>query len=250
MSEKITCGIVRDLLPLYADGVTGDESRALVEAHLAECAACREELEELKKPVALPPEGDKKEELKRWRRTWKRSVHREALTAALLLAAALLLLAFPALMTNIGVPAGKIEADARRSGAAAEYPLLSQAVNGEIGLLLFQKGETGRSIDIYVNREGFDFGYHFRYGSSEPAQNRVYAVTYRNSLLVFSLTADSGAARIELTAEPGGGPGTVYAVTPGEYFAVILPLTFGAEDAALQVLDGEGHLIPVSELVL
>jgi anti-sigma factor RsiW len=31
----------RDLLPLYADGALSDESRALVERHLAECGDCR-----------------------------------------------------------------------------------------------------------------------------------------------------------------------------------------------------------------
>jgi len=35
-----TCGIVKDLLPLYIDGVCSEDSRALVEAHLAECPEC------------------------------------------------------------------------------------------------------------------------------------------------------------------------------------------------------------------
>ena len=32
--NKISCEIVRDLLPLYADDAVSDASRALVEAHL------------------------------------------------------------------------------------------------------------------------------------------------------------------------------------------------------------------------
>lgn len=43
MSEnKYPCGIVRDLIPLYRDGVCGEESRRIVEEHLRECADCRE----------------------------------------------------------------------------------------------------------------------------------------------------------------------------------------------------------------
>ena len=41
----ISCEIVRDLLPLYHDGVCSPESRAAVEEHLKNCPACRAELE-------------------------------------------------------------------------------------------------------------------------------------------------------------------------------------------------------------
>ena len=39
------CGVVKDLLPLYADGVCSEESKHLVEKHIAECENCAEELE-------------------------------------------------------------------------------------------------------------------------------------------------------------------------------------------------------------
>ena len=38
------CGIVEDLLPLYHDGVCSQESRELVESHLAQCENCRKML--------------------------------------------------------------------------------------------------------------------------------------------------------------------------------------------------------------
>lgn len=41
---KTECGVIRDLLPLYADEVCSPESRKLVDGHLAECQACAEEL--------------------------------------------------------------------------------------------------------------------------------------------------------------------------------------------------------------
>ena len=40
--NKYSCGIVRDLMPLYRDGVCGEESRRIVEEHLRECTDCRE----------------------------------------------------------------------------------------------------------------------------------------------------------------------------------------------------------------
>ena len=44
---KTNCDIIRDLLPLYAEHITSEASNALVEEHLAECEACRAELEQM-----------------------------------------------------------------------------------------------------------------------------------------------------------------------------------------------------------
>ena len=35
------CNIVRDLLPLYLDGETSEETAKMVEEHIAECDECR-----------------------------------------------------------------------------------------------------------------------------------------------------------------------------------------------------------------
>ena len=40
------CDLIRDLLPLYLDGVCSDASRRAVKAHLAGCADCRRALAE------------------------------------------------------------------------------------------------------------------------------------------------------------------------------------------------------------
>lgn len=51
---NIDCKIVQDLLPLYHDGVCSEESRKLVEAHLAECENCKRMLEEMDGEWVLP----------------------------------------------------------------------------------------------------------------------------------------------------------------------------------------------------
>lgn len=47
--EKITCNVIKDLLPLYTDHMLSDDSCMLVERHLNSCKSCREFMEELKK---------------------------------------------------------------------------------------------------------------------------------------------------------------------------------------------------------
>ena len=49
------CEIIRDLLPIYIDGLASEETAKLVENHLARCKACRTILERMKTPV---PEYD------------------------------------------------------------------------------------------------------------------------------------------------------------------------------------------------
>jgi len=44
---KYDCDMVRDLLPLYHDGVCSTASKSIVEEHVAECLLCREELKRL-----------------------------------------------------------------------------------------------------------------------------------------------------------------------------------------------------------
>lgn len=54
---KINCEIIRDLLPLYAEGLASESSRTLVEEHLPTCESCRRELEVEKKPARIPQEA-------------------------------------------------------------------------------------------------------------------------------------------------------------------------------------------------
>lgn len=45
---KISCEIIKDLLPLYLDGVSSNDSKVMVEEHLAECDSCKAELHAMK----------------------------------------------------------------------------------------------------------------------------------------------------------------------------------------------------------
>ena len=54
------CEIIRDLIPLYLDKVCSEDSRKLVEEHLAECSECRKYMKELETELAAVKQ--KKEE--------------------------------------------------------------------------------------------------------------------------------------------------------------------------------------------
>lgn len=88
---KLSCNVIRDLLPLYRDGVCADETCALVEEHLADCAACRAELEALDAPLGQTAEEQREVcaldgVAKTWRRGKLRAFFKGCAVTALLCA--------------------------------------------------------------------------------------------------------------------------------------------------------------------
>ena len=53
---KLSCNVVKDLLPSYIDELCSEESRELVKAHLCECSECREYCNNMRSELA----GEKK----------------------------------------------------------------------------------------------------------------------------------------------------------------------------------------------
>ena len=74
MNEKISCGIIEDLIPLYKENLCSDESRALVEEHISECESCRALAESVEPPkVAELSDADEQKPFKKVNSKLKRS---------------------------------------------------------------------------------------------------------------------------------------------------------------------------------
>ena len=56
---KLPCAVVRDLLPLYAEKMTEDETKEMVDEHLEGCEECRRRLAEIETKVISPVESTK-----------------------------------------------------------------------------------------------------------------------------------------------------------------------------------------------
>lgn len=55
---KKNCGIIRDLLPLYAENICSDTSRNAVTEHLADCTECRDELKKINTGIVIKADAD------------------------------------------------------------------------------------------------------------------------------------------------------------------------------------------------
>lgn len=102
MKNDLTCGVVRDLLPSYVEGLTSDETNAAVENHLAGCPDCTARRD----AMAAPEESASAEQSREvdYLKTVKRKSGRRVVIAVLC-TVLLILAGFAAKIFVIGTPA-------------------------------------------------------------------------------------------------------------------------------------------------
>ena len=132
--DRITCDIIRDLLPLYIDEVCSAGSRALVEGHLQNCPACKAEYETISKREFFYDARERKV-LDRLSKRWKQSRRKMLFVgaAAALLAALLIgLIAFGCSMKVI--PAEEIAVSSLSRLGNGDLAFILQSADGKTGL--------------------------------------------------------------------------------------------------------------------
>ncbi len=88
--QMVTCGVVRDLLPLYVDDVVGAETKAMVETHLQTCPGCQGYLDGMRSVVQIPVAPKQRLEDAKVLRALKRFIRNKRLITGLGTAAAVL----------------------------------------------------------------------------------------------------------------------------------------------------------------
>ncbi len=84
---KISCEIIKDLLPLYHDGVCSNDSRAMIEEHLADCDSCKAELQTMDDALPINNIGQnckEAEAVKKLSRRWKKGMLKSLLRGVLI----------------------------------------------------------------------------------------------------------------------------------------------------------------------
>jgi len=83
---KISCEIIKDLLPLYHDGVCSNDSKTMVEEHLAFCDSCKAELQAMddELPINNAEQNlNEAEAVKKLSRRWKKGMKKSLLKGIL-----------------------------------------------------------------------------------------------------------------------------------------------------------------------
>lgn len=135
---KNECGIVKDLLPLYAEGMLSAESAAFVEEHLKNCEACKKEYEQTRdpEPVKSPEDAAPLRTLSRKLKAMR--IQTAALTAVFV--TALIVSAFAVLGAPIYIPYSQ--------------DLVTVEAYGDAGVLLsFEKSVTRFDYTLHHDPE-------------------------------------------------------------------------------------------------
>ena len=97
---KISCEIIKDLLPLYLDSVCSNDSKAAIDEHLTACGNCKSELQVMQTslPINRTEQNiNEAEAVKRLSKRWKKGMTKSLLKGILitvLVIAALALIAY------------------------------------------------------------------------------------------------------------------------------------------------------------
>ena len=58
---KMKCSVIQDLMPSYVDEICSQDSRDMVEEHVAECEQCKAKLEQMKNTQIVGGDASKKQ---------------------------------------------------------------------------------------------------------------------------------------------------------------------------------------------
>jgi len=147
----------------------------------------------------------------------------------------------------IGVSADNIENDARKSQKINSAWDSHGTSNDEIAAFIFYNATLDdHTFSLYLNRDGFSFGYFFREGgSSSIIMNGILMLDYgSNGSAIFSMNKDR-VAKIEYEA---GDDVIEFSVDPSRPFAVVLPkncssvalYNYSGNDVSITSVEGRG----------
>ncbi len=226
------CSIIRDLLPLYTEHMTSEDTRSYVDAHIAHCADCRSKLDKLS--ASLPPSPTASAvPLKVIRKQLARRRAAAALVAASWMLA-LLLAVFAYLTAPQYLPyADDLITVTRQEGQTGE--------NGDCLLLTFRQDVAGCDVSHIISEDGRSIVYTISAYTTlldrlNPPCVRFYTATIIEPSSKFSVYYAQNQSQSGTLAEdvliygedlmPGGGMITLPRLTLG-YYALIAAALFG-----------------------
>ncbi len=113
-------------------------------------------------------------------------------------AAAIIVFGFFFIRDNVGVSAGKLEADARESQRIDENWLVSKSVSDGIAVMVFYPESLDDHVfSVYSENDGLSYGYFFKSGGSFYTDEGVARFDFNNTSAYYSMNK-IGISRIEV----------------------------------------------------
>ena len=205
---KYSCGIIKDLLPLYIDDAASGESRDAVAKHLLECGECRQYFEAIKADASFA-DGKKNKtdaeiagELKRIKKRFNRK--KKIVIVSFIAAAAALFLLFQILfciplktvdISDVAVTASVYRLDELEKSDQDEngvkISLGEEDTSDLVALKIPEIGEVNLSEDV-IEKNGFAtviswkspyFLREIKYDSEKNGKDTLYVTAFKTTVL-------------------------------------------------------------------
>ncbi|MCJ8012989.1 zf-HC2 domain-containing protein [Paenibacillus sp. KQZ6P-2] len=194
---KIKCEIINDLLPLYIDNVCSEESRRLVEEHLASCSSCTYEAQKFQSEIALSRVNfvNNQSEVKVlqsisnfWNKTRTKAFMKGLLVASLLFV--IFILGYIGLFrwNIIPVPMNVVEIKDVSQLADGRIAYHVQLTDGyDLNVIKHKLDEDGNMYimpyrTIIKKKPITDVGLHNMYYLSDPAENNAWQAKWGDNI--------------------------------------------------------------------
>ena len=142
---KITCDVIEDLLPLYAEGLASDDSRILVEEHLKTCIDCKRQLNAIQEPKQIPIDTNIEPLKKVERKLFRKRIQIIAITVILVLTIVIISMAY--LTSPEYLPYSN------------DIVSLTSYEDGKV-IITFNDEVTGYDINRYAAKNNTGYEYH------------------------------------------------------------------------------------------
>lgn len=207
--SKINCNIIKDILPLYVDGLVCEDTKSIVEAHLKKCNSCREEYRKMANVLQMPIECDV-EPIEKLQRKWRRKRIINTIFASVICLTVVMAMSY--WLFYYGAPASEEDIGVRTAFQKNDYGYLNQEYvfhfirtdnknfntffkniyetneHGENVLVGYEVQIREPIINLIQQSDNYTFGYTYQ-ESSEPDEEFDFTVTlkYKDSEKVYSM---------------------------------------------------------------
>jgi len=164
---KITCEVIKDLLPLYVENMLSDDSVSIVEEHIEQCQECKTNLKEMESGYPIPAYSDSSPLLKIKSNLRKKKIQ------AVILSALIAVIIFAITMLYLTSP----EYHYYEDSSVSIYEV-------ENGLLMAEFGDNvyGYSIDKQLTEDSTAYEYHIT--TWDSIWNRYIKKSNKNNIIL------------------------------------------------------------------
>lgn len=159
---KITCDVIKDILPLYAENMISADTKMIVDEHISSCHDCKKKLSDLNVPVTTIGELNAVPLKKMKNMLFRKKMWTIMITAILSLIVAIIL------MANLTVP--------QYYSASDEIVSLHMNDNG-LMYVAFDDKVSGYGVSSYISDDGTGYAYNIVAWDSIWSRNIVKSDT-------------------------------------------------------------------------